>query len=70
MGYKAVYPGEVISGLRAFINRRRALRPAKDYRVLTHEEWGDFLGHSSGRKAALGECGRSCATPSHAAGAL
>ncbi len=63
MGYKAVYPEEVISGHRAFINRRRALRPAEEYRVPTDEEWEEFLGHFSRRKVALGECGRSYATP-------
>ena len=30
MGYKAVYPEEAISGHRAFIARRRALRPARN----------------------------------------
>src|ERR1019366_5958286 len=35
MGYKAVYPEEVINGHRAFITRRRALRPAGEYRVPT-----------------------------------
>ena len=33
MGYKAVYPEEVINGHRAFIARRRALRPSEEYRV-------------------------------------
>jgi hypothetical protein len=47
MGYKAVYPDEVISGHRAFIARRRALRPAAEYRVPTDEEWDQFLGHPS-----------------------
>jgi len=31
MGYKAVYPEEAINGHRAFIARRRALRPAEEY---------------------------------------
>jgi hypothetical protein len=44
MGYKAVYPEEVISGHRAFIARRRALRPAAEYRIPTDEEWQQFLG--------------------------
>ena len=39
MGYKAVYPEEVINGHRAFISRRRALRPGEEYRVPTDEEW-------------------------------
>lgn len=63
MGYKAVYPEEVISGHRAFINRRRSLRPSEEYRVPTDEEWEEFLGHFARRKVALGECGRSYATP-------
>jgi hypothetical protein len=33
MGYKAVYPEEVINGHRAFIARRRALRPSQEYRT-------------------------------------
>jgi len=63
MGYKAVYPEEVISGHRAFISRRRALRPSEEYRVPTDEEWAEFLGHFARRKVAFGECGRSYATP-------
>ena len=63
MGYKAVYPEEVISGHRAFISRRRALRPSEEYRVPNDEEWEEFLGHFAHRKVALGECGRSYATP-------
>jgi hypothetical protein len=63
MGYKAVYPGEVIDGHRAFIARRRALRPAAEYRVPTDEEWEQFLGHFEHRKVALGDCGRSYDTP-------
>ena len=39
MGYKAVYPEEVINGHRAFIARRRAVRPSQEYRVPTDEEW-------------------------------
>ena len=63
MGYKAVYPDEVITGHRAFIARRRALRPAAEYRVPTDEEWDQFLGHFERRKVALGDCGRSYDTP-------
>jgi hypothetical protein len=62
MGYKAVYPEEVINGHRAFITRRRALRPASEYRTPTEEEWNEFLGHFERRKVALGDCGRSYAT--------
>ena len=63
MGYKAVYPEEVINAHRAFIARRRALRPAEEYRTPTEEEWDEFLGHFERRKLALGTCGRSYATP-------
>jgi len=63
MGYKAVYPEEVINGHRAFIARRRALRPSSEYRVPSEEEWEEFLGHFERRKVSLGTCGRSYATP-------
>jgi len=63
MGYKAVYPDEVINGHRAFIARRRELRPSGEYRVPTEQEWEQFLGHFERRKLALGTCGRSYATP-------
>lgn len=63
MGYKAVYPEEVITGHRAFIARRRGLRPNHEYRVPTEEEWEEFLGHFERRKLSIGTCGRSYATP-------
>jgi Phage integrase family len=59
LGYKAVYPEEVINAHRAFITRRRALRPAEEYRTPTEEEWAEFLGHFERRKLSLGTCGRS-----------
>jgi hypothetical protein len=62
MGYKAVYPEEVISGHRAFIARRRALRPGAEYRTPTDTEWEEFLGHFERRKLALGDCGRAYGT--------
>ena len=63
MGYKAVYPEEVINGHRAFIARRRALRPGEEYRTPTDEEWAEFVGHFQHRKVAIGDCGRSYDTP-------
>lgn len=63
MGYKAVYPDEVINGHRAFTARRRTLRPGEEYRQPTDQEWDEFLGHFERRKVALGTCGRSYATP-------
>ena len=62
MGYKAVYPEEVISGHRGFIARRRALRPSTEYRTPTDAEWEEFLGHFERRKLALGDCGRAYGT--------
>jgi integrase len=63
LGYKAIYPEEVISNHRAFIARRRALRPSEEYRTPTDQEWEEFLGHFERRKLALGDCGRAYATP-------
>ena len=63
MGYKAVYPEEAISAHRAFLARRRSLRPSEEYRTPTKEEWTEFLGHFELRKVALGTCGRDHGTP-------
>ena len=62
MGYKSVYPEEAINGHRAFIARRRGLRPGDEYRVPTDEEWDEFLGHFERRKVALGTCARAFGT--------
>ena len=59
MGYKAVYPEDVINGHRAFIARRRELRPSEEYRTPTDAEWEEFLGHFERRKLSLGTCGRA-----------
>ena len=59
----AIYPDEVISGHRAFIARRRTIRPGEEYRTPTDEEWEEFLGHFERRKVALGECGRAYSSP-------
>jgi hypothetical protein len=56
---EAIYPQETINGHRAFIARRRALRPREEYRTPTDQEWKEFLGHFQRRKLALGECGRA-----------
>ncbi|HUZ38560.1 MAG TPA: site-specific integrase [Streptosporangiaceae bacterium] len=63
MGYKAVYPDEAIQAHRAFLARRRALRPGEEYRAPTDEEWQQFLGHFERRKVATGTCGRAFGTP-------
>jgi integrase len=59
MGYKAVYPEEAVNGHRAFIARRRELRPSEEYRSPTDPEWEEFLGHFERRRVALGDCGRT-----------
>lgn len=62
MGYNAIYPAQAIEAHRAFIARRRAMRPAEEYRAVTPEEWQEFLGHFARRKLALGDCGRAYGT--------
>ncbi|GAB4085029.1 tyrosine-type recombinase/integrase [Myceligenerans cantabricum] len=60
--YIAVYDQDVIDHHRAFIARRRALRPAEEYREPTDSEWDEFLGHFAQRKLELGTCGRAYGT--------
>ncbi|MER6854041.1 tyrosine-type recombinase/integrase [Streptomyces flaveolus] len=62
MGYNAIYPAKAIEAHRAFIARRRALRPPEEYRAVTPEEWQEFLGHFERRKLSLGDCGRAYGT--------
>jgi hypothetical protein len=59
---EAVSPQEAINGHRAFITRRRQLRPSEEYRSPSDTEWEEFLGHFEHRKLALGDCGRAYAT--------
>ncbi|HME77796.1 MAG TPA: integrase [Mycobacterium sp.] len=53
----------MINGHRAFIARRRSLRPSEEYRTPTDAEWAEFVGHFERRKVAVGDCGRSYDTP-------
>ncbi|MFD3476682.1 tyrosine-type recombinase/integrase [Streptomyces sp. NPDC058695] len=62
MGYNAVYPTETIEAHRAFVARRRSLRPAEEYRTPTDAEWEDFLGHFERRKLSVGTCARAYGT--------
>lgn len=57
--YIAVYDQDVIDHHRAFIARRRSLRPSGEYREPTDSEWDEFLGHFAARKIELGTCGRA-----------
>jgi integrase len=65
LGYAAIYPEDVVAHHRAFIARRRALRPGEEYRDVTPEEWAEFIGHFELRKVALGICTRDFGTPCH-----
>jgi integrase len=65
LGYAAIYPEDVVAHHRAFIARRRALRPGEEYRDVTPDEWAEFLGHFELRKVALGICTRDFGTPCH-----
>ncbi len=62
-GYVALYDRDVIEHHRAFIARRRSLRPSQEYRDVTDGEWDEFLAHFEKRKVELGTCGRAYATP-------
>ncbi|MDQ0745911.1 site-specific recombinase XerD [Streptomyces africanus] len=62
MGYNADYPTETIEAHRAFITRRRTLRPAEEYRTPTETEWEEFLGHFERRKLSVGTCARAYGT--------
>jgi hypothetical protein len=62
LGY-AIYPEDVITHHRAFVARRRALRPGEEYRDLSPQEWDEFLTHFELRKVELGICTRDFGTP-------
>lgn len=53
----------MITHHRAFVARRRALRPSEEYRDLSPEEWDEFLTHFELRKVELGICTRDFGTP-------
>ncbi|MEV6145206.1 hypothetical protein ACIPJO_34430 [Streptomyces sp. NPDC086993] len=59
----AIYPAETIEAHRAFIARRRAIRPSDEYRTPTEEEWDAFLAHFEKRKVSIGTCARAFSSP-------
>ncbi|MFF4732690.1 tyrosine-type recombinase/integrase [Streptomyces mirabilis] len=61
--YMAVYPEDMLRHYRAFLARRRQLRPSEEYRDPTPEEWEEFHLHFAKRKVELGTCGRGYGTP-------
>lgn len=48
--YTAVFQDDLIRSYRAFVNSRRAPRPAVEYREPTDEEWREFQQHFELRK--------------------
>jgi hypothetical protein len=56
--YMAVFQDDLIRSYRAFLDKRRAIRPAGEYREPTDQEWQEFHKHFQLRKVALGTCGR------------
>ncbi|GGN23679.1 integrase [Lentzea pudingi] len=61
--YVAVYNDDVLRHHRAFITRRRALRPGSEYRDPTRDEWSEFEQHFTKRKVELGTCARPYGSP-------
>lgn len=56
--YLAVFDDDLVRTYRAFLDKRRAIRPEAEYREPTEEEWREFQQHFQARKLELGECGR------------
>ncbi|GLW74957.1 hypothetical protein Kpho02_72540 [Kitasatospora phosalacinea] len=59
----AVYSEDILRHYRAFLAKRRKLRPSEEYRDPTAEEWEEFHKHFAKRKVELGTCGRGYGTP-------
>ncbi|MDX2388837.1 site-specific integrase [Streptomyces sp. DK15] len=62
-GYVAVFQDELIRSYRSYLDSRRTVRPAVEYREPTEEEWDEFQKHFELRKVELGTCGRPYGTP-------
>lgn len=60
--YTAVFDDDLVRAYRAFLDKRRAERPAAEYREPTDEEWRAFQQHFQERKLELGECARPYGT--------
>ncbi|MEV5598963.1 site-specific integrase [Streptomyces sp. NPDC052496] len=61
--YLAVFQEDLIRSYRSFLDRRRAVRPAEEYRDPTDDEWREFQQHFHTRKLELGDCARPYGTP-------
>jgi site-specific recombinase XerD len=61
--YVAVFEEDMVRHYQDFLARRRALRPADEYRAPTDDEWDEFQEHFDKRKVELGSCARPYGTP-------
>ncbi|WP_218018206.1 tyrosine-type recombinase/integrase [Nocardia shimofusensis] len=61
-GYVAVFEEDVVRHYQEFLDRRRAQRPAEEYRKPTEDEWAGFEEHFDKRRVELGSCGRPYGT--------
>lgn len=61
-GYVAVFDDEVVRHYQGFLHRRRAQRPAEEYKPVTDNEWREFEEHFDRRKVELGNCARPYGT--------
>ncbi len=61
-GYVTVFDDDVVRHYQAHLEKRRKLRPAEEYRDVTHPEWNDFVEHFDKRKVELGGCARPYGT--------
>ncbi|MBF9132746.1 tyrosine-type recombinase/integrase [Plantactinospora sp. S1510] len=62
-GYVAVFEEDLIRHYQGFLERRRQVRPAEEYRPASDTEWAEFEAHFDKRKVELGSCGRPYGTP-------
>ena len=62
-GYTAIFNDDLIRSYRSYLDTRRAVRPAEEYREPTDAEWAEFQQHFQTRKLELGDCGRPYAAP-------
>lgn len=60
--YVAVFEDDLQQTYRAWVDRRRAIRPPEEYRQPTDAEWEEFEEHFQLRKVELGSCARPYAT--------
>ena len=60
--YLAVFPEHIVTTYRAFLAKRRSIRPEVEYREPTTAEWQEFQDHFELRKVELGVCGRPYGT--------